>query len=75
MEVDAQSEVLKLKRAGYQASLYTNLSVLDAERDLYSGKRHLARARYEYLLNSLKLRSIVGVLAEEDLVSLNQWLN
>jgi len=73
-EVAAQSEVLKLKRVGYEASLYTNLSVLDAERDLFFAQRDLASARYEYLLNSLRLRAIVGVLSEDDLVNLNQWL-
>jgi len=73
-EVEAQQQVLKLKRTGYEAALYTNLSVLDAERDLYSAKRDFARARYEYLLNSLRLKAVTGLLNEQDLVSLNQWL-
>lgn len=74
-EVMAREEVLKFKRAGYKAALSTNLSVLDAERDLYSAKRDYSRARYDYLLNSLKLKAIVGTLSEEDLMSLNKWLS
>lgn len=74
-EVMAREEVLKFKQAGYKAALSTNLSVLDAERDLYSAKRDYSRARYEYLLNSLKLKAIVGTLSEEDLMSLNKWLS
>ena len=73
-EVAAQEEVLKLKQAGYRANLYTNMSVLDAERDLYSAKRHLIGARYEYVLNSLRLKAIVGELSEADLIDLNRWL-
>ncbi len=73
-EVMAQEEVLKFKQAGYKAALSTNLSVLDAERDLYSAKRDYSRARYDYLLNSLKLKAVVGTLSEEDLVGLNNWL-
>lgn len=73
-EVAAQEEVLKLKRAGYRANLFTNLSVLDAEQDLYSAKRDLAAARYEYLLNGLRLKAFVGQLSEADLMDLNQWL-
>jgi outer membrane protein len=73
-EVEAQAEVLKLKRAGYKANLFTSLSVLDAERDLYSAKRDLAAARYEYVLNSLRLKAIVGELSEADLIGLNRWL-
>ncbi|MGR8920411.1 MAG: TolC family outer membrane protein [Gammaproteobacteria bacterium] len=73
-EVLAQSEVLKLKRGGYEAALYSNLSVLDAERDLYSAKRDYAAARYEYLLNGLRLKGVVGTLSEADLATANRWL-
>ena len=73
-EVAAQEEVLKLKQAGYRANLYTNMSVLDAEQDLYSAKRDLTGAHYDYVLNSLRLKAIVGELSEADLIDLNQWL-
>jgi len=73
-EVKARKEVLEFKRAGYKAALATNLSVLDAERDLYSAKQNHSRARYDYLLNSLKLKAIVGTLSKDDLASLNNWL-
>jgi len=73
-EVAAQEEVLKLKQAGYRANLYTNMSVLDAEQDLYSAKRDLAGAQYEYILNSLRLKATVGELSETDLIDLNGWL-
>ncbi len=73
-EVAAQAEVLKLKQAGYRANLYTNMSVLDAEQDLYSAKRDLAGAQYEYILNSLRLKATVGELSETDLIDLNGWL-
>ena len=74
-EVAARQEVLKLKRTGYEAALYSNLSVLDAERDLYSAKRDYAAARYEYLLNGLRLKGVVGTLSEADLISSNNWLS
>ena len=73
-EVAAQDAVLKLKRAGYRANLFTSLIVLDSERDLYSAKRDLAKARYEYIINSLRLKAIAGVFSEADLIDLNRWL-
>jgi outer membrane protein len=73
-EVEAQEAVLKLKQAGYRANLFTSLIVLDAERDLYSAKRDLAKARYEYIINSLRLKAIAGVFSEADLIDLNRWL-
>ena len=50
------------------------MSVLDAEQDLYSAKRDLAGAQYEYILNSLRLKATVGELSETDLIDLNGWL-
>ncbi|MGE0484733.1 MAG: TolC family outer membrane protein [Gammaproteobacteria bacterium] len=73
-QIVAQDEVLRLKKAGYEAALYSNLSVLDAERDLYAAKRDYAAARYEYLLNGLRLKAAIGTLSEADLAVSNGWL-
>ncbi|MBL4827164.1 MAG: TolC family protein, partial [Spongiibacteraceae bacterium] len=73
-EVAAQEEVMKLKQVGYRANLYTNLSVLDAEQSLFSAKRDLTSARYEYVLNRLRLKAIIGELSAADLIDLNRWL-
>ncbi len=72
--VEAQSLTLESKREGYRAGLYTNLAVLDAERDLYLAKKEYTQARYDYLLNSLRLKHAAGVLTESDLVFINQRL-
>jgi outer membrane protein len=57
----------QLKEEGLKAGLQTVLAVLDAERDLYAAKRDLAKARYDYLLNTLRLKQAAGTLAESDL--------
>lgn len=61
----------ELKVEGYKAGLDTMLQVLDAERDLYAAKRDSARARYDYLLNRLRLKQAVGTLSDEDLRDIN----
>jgi len=48
--------------------------VLDASRDLYRAKRDLASARYDYLLNLLRLKQAAGTLSENDLAQINAWL-
>ena len=68
--VEAQNVVVNTKRKGYPR-LYTSREVLDSERDLYSAKRDLAKARYEYLLATLQLKATVGSLTENDLESMN----
>jgi outer membrane protein len=71
--VTSLEQARQLKVEGYKAGLQTLLVVLDAERDLYAAKRDLAKARYEYLLNTLRLKQAAGTLAETDLASLAQF--
>lgn len=72
--VMAQKAVLENKQRGYKNGLYTILIVLDAQRDLANAERNYIAARYDYAINSLKLKRAAGVLVEEDLVLMNNWL-
>jgi len=72
--VMAQKAVLENKQRGYKNGLYTILIVLDAQRDLANAERNYIAARYDYAINSLKLKRAAGVLVEEDLVLINNWL-
>lgn len=71
--VRAQELTLDAKKYGFKSGLYTSLAVLDAERDLYLAKQKLSQARYDYLLNSLRLKRAAGILKEEDLEVINAW--
>lgn len=69
--VRAQEGVLEGKTKGLASGVNTLFEVLEAESDLYSTKRDLANAGYDYLLNMLKLKQQVGSLAEEDLADID----
>jgi len=43
-----------------------NLDALNAKQQLYTAKRDLAQARYNYLLTSLRMRASVGTLGDSD---------
>ena len=60
-------------RKGFMAGFRTNTEVLDATRKLFESRRTLAKARYEYILNRLKLRDAAGVLNEEDIEVVNRF--
>ncbi|MFT5132703.1 MAG: outer membrane protein [Gammaproteobacteria bacterium] len=72
--VSAQQATLELRRVAYESRLQTTISVLDAERDLYAVKRDLTQAKYDYLLNGLRLKSLVGILTLDDLQQINAML-
>jgi outer membrane protein len=65
--VVSQQSALDAKEEGFKSGLYTLLPVLDATRDLYTAKRDYELARYEYLLNVLRLKQAAGTLSEADL--------
>ncbi len=72
--VVASESALAAKTEGFAAGIGANLDVLDASRDLYRAKRDLAAARYDYLLNGLRLKQAAGTLSETDLAQINGWL-
>ena len=61
-------------RAGFEVGTRTTVDVVTAERGLSEARRDLARARYDYVLDRLRLKRAAGTLAPTDLVAANQWL-
>jgi len=72
--VEAQQLVKATKTQSYKAGLFTLIAVLDAERDLFIARRDLARAKYDFILESLRLERAAGSLDEDDIVRINAWL-
>ena len=58
----------------YKAGSRVNLDVLNAQQQLFTTRRDLAKARYDFLIDSLKLKQLSGSLNEADLVPINQLL-
>jgi outer membrane protein len=71
--VSSQS-ALDSNRLGYEVGVRINIDVLNAQQQLYSTRRDLALARYNLLVNQLKLRAAVGGLRQEDLERVNAAL-
>jgi len=71
--VSAES-ALEAKSTGFKSGIQTMLAVLDAQRDLFAVRRDLAQARYDYLLNVLRLKQATGTLSENDLRLINAAL-
>ena len=61
-------------RKGQEAGLRTSFDVLNAQQLLFSAKRDLAQARYDYVLSRLRLRGMVGLLNDEDVRLVQSWL-
>lgn len=73
--VRSNEAALLSTRKSYSGGLRTNLDVLNAEQQLYVSRRDLAKARYTYILNWLKLKADVGALGEADVNFVGGWLS
>lgn len=73
--VQAYESSVLVKRTGFESGTASNLTVLDAERELFFARSEYAQARYGYVLNMLRLKRAVGVLQESDLAELNNALS
>lgn len=71
--ISSQSS-LDSTRLGQEVGVRTNVDVLNAQQQLYTAKRDLSQARYNYIISQLKLKSAVGVLSDEDVEQVNRWL-
>jgi outer membrane protein len=59
---------------GYQVGTRNIVDVLDAQRELYSAVRNYNDARYDYILNNLRLKQAAGTLSPADLEALGGYL-
>lgn len=66
---------LDATKLGYKVGVRVNLDVLNAQTQLFSTQRDLAKARYDVLVNSLKLRQAAGVLTASDIDGVNELLS
>jgi outer membrane protein len=66
--------VLASTRLGLEVGVRTNLDVLNAQQSIFSVRRDLAAARYNAIVNTLRLKGATGTLDEPDVRSANAYL-
>ncbi|HEX5843326.1 MAG TPA: TolC family outer membrane protein [Pseudomonas sp.] len=70
----SNQSALEATEIGYQVGTRNIVDVLDAQRQLYSSVRNYNDARYDYILNNLRLKQAAGTLSPADLETLEQYL-
>jgi outer membrane protein len=61
-------------QAGFEVGTRTSVDVLISLRETYRTQRDYAGARYQYVLNKLRLKQAAGILVEEDIKDANNSL-
>ncbi|MBZ0071597.1 MAG: TolC family outer membrane protein [Gammaproteobacteria bacterium] len=70
----SSTTALEAAETGFEVGTRTIVDVLDAQRALTLAELNLSQTRYDYLLNSLRLKQAAGTLAPADLEAMTGWL-
>ncbi|MGB0361078.1 MAG: TolC family outer membrane protein, partial [Endozoicomonas sp.] len=73
--VETFEKAAKGKRTAFESGVISSGSVLDSERELFVARSDFSAARYDYLMNHLRLKRAVGSLSEADIMRINRLLN
>lgn len=61
-------------KKGWNSGIRSLTDLLTAQRKVFQARKEHSNARYDYILDTLKLKKSAGVLTPEDLKTLNSWL-
>ena len=71
---ESAQTALEANEAGFRVGTRTSVDVLLALKDLFRTHRDYADTRYDYLLNTLRLKKVAGILESQDIQQLNNHL-
>src|SRR5215510_11680394 len=65
---------LQSNRVGYEVGVRINIDVLNSQQQVFQTQRDLSRARYDTILNGLRLKAAAGTLSEAAVEEINRLL-
>jgi len=72
--VTSSESAVEASQVGFEIGTRTMVEVLAEQKKLYRIKRDLYRSRYDYLINSIKLKQASSELTQNDLEQINRLL-
>jgi outer membrane protein len=72
--VTSAKSALEATEAGYEVGTRTIVDVLNGQRTVFESLRNYSDARYDYIVQTLRLKQAAGQLSERDLGQVNGWL-
>lgn len=72
--VDSAQSAYESNEIGFSVGSRSSVDVLLAVEDLYAAKRDHINARHRYIIDMINLKRIAGILSEEDILQIDEWL-
>ena len=67
-------EHVRVRVLGQEVGIRTNLDVLLVQQNVFTARRDVANAYFQYLIAVLRLKASVGALTEQDVEEMNRRL-
>ncbi len=74
LAITSAQSALDATQAGYEVGTRNIVDVLESQRFLFRALFDYSNARYDYVINMLRLKEQAGILSPEDIYGLNKWL-
>ena len=72
--VESAQSAYESNEIGFSVGTRSSVDVLLAVEDLYAAKRDHINARHRYIVDLINLKKVAGILSEEDIAQIDQWL-
>ena len=72
--VISSETALEATEAGFEVGTRTAVDVVASQRATSEARRDFSQAKYDYILNTLRLKQAAGTLSPDDLNLINAWL-
>jgi len=70
----SNQSALEATQAGYEVGTRNLVEVLQAQSKLYQARRDYSNALYDYVIDTIKLREVAGLLTPADVQEVDKWL-
>lgn len=70
----SNQSALEATQSGYEVGTRNLVEVLLAQRNLYQARRDYSNALYDYVIDTIKLREVAGMLTPADVQEIDKWL-
>lgn len=70
----SNQSALEATQSGYEVGTRNLVEVLLAQRNLYQARRNYSDALYDYVIDTIKLREVAGMLTPADVQEIDKWL-
>ncbi len=72
--ITSARSALQATEVGYEVGTRNSVEVLQARRAVFAAERDHAAARYQYVINTFRLKEVAGTLSPQDVQELSVWL-